>query len=339
MLASYAKLDKVEIESKTKSEKGIYTYLVKAHWLTSVKAYQTRHDLQLVERDGMWYILKEPFEKKIPADQFLRLAEVDFFNQGRRKATTSTTIREDILDRPELYISESHLVKKGDHYSIIGSLINVDNDPAFVTIDATLYDAENRPIISYAVSDQMVHNLLPKEQSVFRIDFEDIFWQKTKSEFPEKFDPELDGSYELERTPVRFTLNVRTMVTDERLYKFYGVEHHQVNDRVVGSIINYGNQEMAIPQVLISQREDGKLKWVSTHYLPRGIRPQRSKDFSIELATVQDIEIIISGTDENLLVNSISRAEMRTSIPDDFLDTSSEESYLIEINSLVNFKN
>lgn len=339
LLASYAKLDKIEVSPQSKLQNGQQQFMVKAYWLTAVKAYQTEHVLNLINRNGIWYIQKEPFEKKIPADQFLRLAEVDFFNQGRRKATISTTIREDILDRPEVYINESHLVKNGEHYSIIGSLLNVDNDPAFITVDAILYDDENREIITYAVSDQIIHNLMPKEESVFRIDFEDIFWQQTKAKFPDKFDPDLDGSFKLDREPVSFTLNVRTMVTDERLYKFYGIEHHQVNNKVVGSIINYGNQEMAIPQLLVSQIENEKIKWVSTHYLPRGIRPQRSKDFSIDLFSLEKIEWIETGTDKNLLVNSISRSEMKASLPEAYIESRNEKTYVIEANSLVNFKN
>ncbi len=339
LLASYAKLDKIEIKPISDLMNGKQEFMVQAHWLTAVKAYQTTHHFELLKKDKKWFLLKEPTEKKIPADQFLRLAEVDFFNQGRRKATTSTTIREDILDRPEIYINESHLVKKESNYSIIGSLINVDNDPAFITIDATLFDAENREIITYAVSDQIIHNLMPKEQTVFRIDFEDIFWQQTKSQFPEKFDPELDGSYELDRIPVTFTLNVRTMVTDERLYKFYGVEHHKVNNRIVGSIVNYGNQELAIPQLLIAQRDQERLKWVSAHYLPKGVRPQRSKDFSIDLVDVKKIKLIQSGTDKNLLVNAVSRSGMKASLPENYSDDMVEDDYFIQVNSLVNFKN
>lgn len=337
LLASYAKLDKLDIEKKPLEQRDVYQ--VKAHWITSVKVYETDHVFELIEKDKQWYIKREAYEKTTPPDQFFRLGEVNFNNQGRRKATTDNTIREDILDRPEIYINQANLVKKDKHYSIVGDLINVDNDPAFITIDAFLYDDEGNEIISYSVTDQIIHNLMPKESTAFRIDFEDIFWQKTKSEFPEKFDPEVEGKFELDINPDNFVINVRSMVTDEQHYKFYGVEHELIDQTVSGDIVNYGNHEMAIPQIIVAQRERDQVLWVDTHYMPRGIRPQRNKNFAVELENLSEIILVKKGNDKNLLVNSISRKSMIRSVPQSFTLSRNTQSYQIYLNSLVNFKN
>jgi hypothetical protein len=340
LLASYAKLENINIINLRDISDTRKIYQVDAQWLTAVKAYDTTHSMELIKKGSKWYIVKEDFEKKIPADQFLRLAEVDFFNQGRRKATTETTIREDILDRPEIYIDEAHLVERDGLYSIIGYLSNIDNDPAFVTIDAVLYDKEGKEITSYSVSDHIIHNLLPKEGTPFRIDFEDILWQQTKAKFPDKFIPGVDARVVLDREPVEFVINVRTMVTAERMYKFYGVEHSKNGKDIEGTIINYGNQEIAIPQVLMAQYSDNKLNWVSTNFLFRGIRPQRSKDFEIALVALDDIHVVSTGKDANLLVNSVSRKINATSLPADyFKPRNNKDGYQLYINGLVNFKN
>ncbi len=338
LLASYAKLDEIEIEPNFISSDTYQEYQVTSHWITGVKKYSNQHNYKLIKKNKQWFIEKSEYEKKLPPDQFLRIAEVDFYNQGRRKATTNTSIREDILDRPEVITTHAQLVKRNENYHIVGQLINVDNDPAFISIDVSLYDVNDEEIIQYSTSDIIIHNLLPKESTPFRIDFDDILWQMNKTDFPEDFDSNQKTEMHWPRKPVKFVLNLRSMVTDQRLYKYYGLEYSASAKSITGDIINYGNQEMAIPQILTAQYENGITKWVDVNYLPKGIRPQRSKSFNIELEDLKKIDVIYSGTSIDLLSNSANQTQLRRVLPNSFLDKTNED-HKVFINALVNFKN
>jgi len=331
LLASYAKLNSIHIEQKENTLDDRLLYVVEADWITSIKSYQTSHEFELISKEGKWFIKKEQYNLKTPPKQFFRIAELDFFNQGRRKATTSTTIREDVLDRPEIYVTNAELVSNKGQYHVVGELINADNDPAFVDIDVILYDDENNIQASYSSSDKMVHVLLPKESTPFRIDFEQLGLKRNDS-IPNTFDPNKKNLFELNKKPKTISVQVRTTVTDEPIYKYFG---HQMLDDNVLEFTNYGNREISIPQILVAHQDNGKTKWVDVIYGSKGIRPQRSK--LIGLPTIDLEEIKIEKVDKVILVNGQTNTGMKRGLPDNYKNVQISNQR-IKLNGLVNFK-
>ncbi len=347
MLASYAKLDRWEVIQENKINESETVITIKAHWITAVKAYSSEHEMRCINRDKKWFLKHNTFEKAIPMDAFISMPEVDFHSQGRRKADHKNTDKADILDRPEVYIIESNLIQNKDQYHIVGELMNMDNEPAYITIEAVLFDSVGQEIVTYHVNDVIVHNLMPKEKTFFRIDFEDVAWEQSQVKFPDSFDPEISNPYQFLSNPTSFVVFVKSTLTDERLHKLFGISDAFVsNDIIEGNLVNYGNHEIAIPQIITATTVDKSLVWAERHYLPKGIRPQREKDFSIE--HIRDLPtIILRGNDENLLVNGVTRKEMIQSIDanvkfkrDHYVQLRSENQIIyLQANAYVSFKN
>lgn len=302
ILASYAKLDSIVIKVLDQSE-DIQMIEVTASWFTAIQKYETKEALTLIKKNDNWYIRKKAFEKATPPEQLINIPDINFYNQGRRKAEAGSSSREDVLDRPDLYINQSNLVKKAGSYHIVGEVINIDNDPAYVTIEAQLYD-ENGEVLTKANADEvLVHNLLAKERSAFRIDFDQ--WSIDQ----EKYD---------ESQVAGFAVFARTMVTDEKLYKFSGLRNILISNQgqLSGSYDNYGNKEISIPQIIISTSKKGNITWVDAEYIDKGIRPQREKPFSYQIPNSKDVLLKKKGTDENLLINGSIRSQYKPLLKD-----------------------
>jgi len=299
ILASYAKLDTLELKAVAIPNDNHKIILVKAHWFTAIQKYVTEEKLDLIKKDGRWYIRKKAFEKSTPAIQLLNLPDINFHNQGRRKAEAGATYREDILDRPNLYITQSNLVKRNGQYHVVGELVNIDNDPCHLSVEAQLYNDEGKLLMKANANEVIVHSLLPKESTAFRIDF----------------DRNRMDSFELSEVH-SFAVFARAMVTDDKLYKFYGWRNAEIEQGILkGNFDNYGNNEISIPQLIISTSKDGVLRWVDSKYIDRGVRPQREKPFSSKLINPKSVFVKAHGQDNNLLVNGSYRSEFQKLLP------------------------
>lgn len=318
ILASYAKLDSLAIKEERDISKSKKEVLVEAHWLTAVQEYSTSHKLILIQNYGSWSIQKDVFERDVPQDQFLRIPDVDFFNQGRRQAISGTTAKEDVLDRPEVYLREAQLVKKDSQVYVVGEIINIDVDPAFVTAEAVLY-ANNKEQLRFSVNETIIHNLMPKESSYFRIDFQELIDQL-------KFD-----GHEIDIEAIDdCVVFVRSTVTDEKCYKYYGLKDLIKTDSTIsGSFINYGNREVSIPQILWANRKDGKITWVDRAYIDRGVRPQREKPFSFNIENEPRSILIKSCTKDKLIVNGVTMEVVDKYLPS-YFHLNTNDQYLRE---------
>ena len=288
ILASFSKLDSIAFKvDKSSNEAKV---MVDANWVTSLHTYQSQHQLKMVKRGSKWYLIKDEFERNIPANQFFSLPNLDFKNQGRRKAKINETDKEDVLDRPEVHIIQSQLIKKQDHHFVVGSIQNIDNVPTFISLEAVLYDDKGNEIDKGKAGHLVVHDLMPKETSPFRIDFN-------------------NGPYY--HQPSEVVIFVKSLTTDKEFYKFHGVKSlDQKNDfKLNGQIINYGTNEMNIPQIIHAHYDQRKtLFWVSHEFLEKGIRPQRKKPFSFDLEKRSNIKLV--ETTPKIFINGVPNNEM-----------------------------
>lgn len=309
ILASYSILDSLKIldivydgPNEARATLGILT-------TTSLMNYTIREVLDLVKNDDGWFIKHQPFEKDVPPDQFFGIPDISFHKQGRRKADISITRREDVLDRPEAYVLQSNLVLKDGNYYIVGEIQNVDNVPAYVSIEGSLLDDNNNLIARYNAGNAVVHRLLPNEKTPFRIDFENKLDSLVQNSY--YLESNNDYSNKVYKVPTSFNVQVRTMVSGQRMYKLAGLKDLSVKGNIVsGSLINYGTKEISIPQVLLSEYDPkGRIKWLETKYLRSGLRPQRKKEFSIK-STINNVHLVEAGKEYNLFVNGTSKGEL-----------------------------
>ncbi len=331
LLASFAKLDSLLILDKNIISGDQVEFKVKANWITSIMSYQTEHKHVFVRNKNKWFLQHESYEQSTPPDQFFAKAKIFFVNQGRRAADVNNTDKRDVLDRPELYINSANLIKFNNSYSVVGDIQNVDDVPAYLTVEAVLYDSLDREILRYNARDILVHHILPKEVSPFRIDFEEIAWQKSFAAIPEKFDPELSIPFEFQNKPTKFVLFVKAMASDYNLNKDIGIQNiEQVNNSLKGTLKNAGSEQINIPLLLASfYTKDKKLLWVDKQFQKMGIRPQRKKSFDFDLIDLNDIEIVFEGTDKELFANGVSRKDYRSRIEQNNFDSDWEELFVI----------
>jgi len=293
IMASYSKLTDLKYEFKQVDEENI-NVKVKSNWLTSIQNYQEDKKLELVKRSDKWFVKHESYELITPPDQLVKVAELDVKQQGRRKAKVNETRQEDILDRPEIFIDEASLIRKDSSLSVVGHLTNIDNDPAYITVEVVLYDQQGNEKKRSTVGTKMVHNLLPKESSVFQADF--AF---------DSIDEELD-----------FAVFVRSVVYDRFMYKYFGITDFKLEgQQVSGEMVNNGSREISIPHILIPSYKSNRICYIDEYYLPKGIRPQRSKDFNFEREDISSLEILKSARLDQFIVNGIPCVESQKKLP------------------------
>ncbi len=309
ILASYSILDSLEIldihyEDKTHAvaEVGLLS-------TTSLMNYRTVEKIELVKRDKDWFLTHEKFEKDIPADQFYGIPDVTFFNQGRRKADISITRREDVLDRPEAYIIQASLVEKDDEYYIVGEIQNIDNVPAYITVDGALEDKRGNLLARYNAGNAIIRRLLPNEKTPFRIDFVNNSMEELGNQL--YLESKNDYVDELYKKPVDFRVFVRTMVSGQKMYKLIGVKDLAIKgNELTGSMINYGTKEISIPQILLAEyNPNGQLKWLDDSFLESGIRPQREKIFFLK-SRIDEVTVVKNGNTDRLFVNGTSKTQL-----------------------------
>jgi hypothetical protein len=306
ILASYAKMDKIEVELE-EVNKNEYNATVRTEWITPMEQYPAVYKHKVVKVKGDWYIQPLEFDSSIPPDAVTNEPMLRFHAQGKRRVSTRPTRHDDVLDRPELNIISARLIKKDSSYSVVGEIQNIDNLPAHLTIQADLYDEYNRKLVSYNAKYTTIHRILPKETVAFRIDFEQTAWVKESDLDPGKFNPDEFTPFEFSHPPKIFKVLARAVVDKNDIYRSVGVQRVRERGGVVeGEAINYGTEEVSVPKLLIAYYdENDEVKWVETHFIREGIRQQRKRKFKFKLADFSDLEIIRKASSEDLYVNGL----------------------------------
>lgn len=314
LILSYAKLKGITIKTEYKDNGQRAKVRVAAEWLTSINLYTSYHDFELSKNNNAWSIMHSDREVLTPPEQIFSSAQIEFKDQGRRDALTTGTVHQDVLDRPEVYISKASLVQNGSQYYVIGKVDNVDNDPAYLTITAILYDEDGEEMVSYNVKEKMIHNLVPKESTYFRVDFEDMMYQLSVLRGNGTFDPYLSNPYPFEKAPASFKVFVKSLVSTSSLYKHYGISDLALEDKnLTGSFINTGTKECNIPQVLSAYTAQDTLVWVASEFLEKAVRPHRTKNFNLVMPQLSEIHTLALGDESNLFVNGISNRQFYNS--------------------------
>ncbi len=290
LLSSYAKLDALETIITNKTDR-IATVKVTTDWITPLEKISKTDYKQLVKNNSKWYLEPEEIDLDLPPDQLYSDNVTKYFNQGRRRITTEQTHHEDVLKQPVLEILKAKLVKFNDHYAIVGEVQNIDNVPADVVLNGSLYNDKNEKLATYNSKFHVKHKLMPKEVSSFKINFEGIAWSNTKDSIPKTFNPDEFTPVYFESPPTKFNLQVAGNVSGSDLYKDVVLSDLNItSESIHGKLFNSGLEEITVPQLLVTYYDANKnLVWVDHMFLEDGIRQQRQQHFSYTL--LQDGEL------------------------------------------------
>jgi len=294
LLDSYGKLNAIETETIEKSDDYAK---VKAtlEWITPMKTFVTEELHEVIKIRGKWYIKPQAASNYIPTDQFSDVPSNHFVNQGRRKITTKETFHEDVLDRPVTMVTEARLVKSDTAYHVVGTIQNIDSYPVDLTIKATLLDATGAYLTSYYDQYDLVHKLVSKQQTGFRIDFESVSWKQSGTPY---------------QVPKSFQIEVLGAVTNTDLYTKVALQDMRVEaDQLTGNLYNYGSLTSTITQVVKSYYDSlGQLIWVDSSFPEQSVFPLKSASFSISLAP--DLSQIIEVEHPIIQINGLDNKEL-----------------------------
>ena len=317
LVASFAKLNTVTTEVVEQSSDRVVVRSVRT-FLTALQSYDVNDTVVLQKVDGSWRIELPQVDPTQPQEQFLSRPEVGFLAQGRRALTSGATSTADILDRPQLTLTDLRALDVDGRWVVIGQVTNIDVDPADVTVEAQLRDPAGTLLASWDAAQVLVHKLLPGASSPFRIEFQSIAGTG-------EYGTEADGGVAVGaaagadpsvtasapttskadlRGPVEFDPGVITPLTLAPGAQVAAVDVyargvvtpavgpaglqvlglHVEGDELVGTLRNDSTLEAAVPHLLVSYLDDaGQLVWVDHAYLEHSVRPQRSTEFRVQI--------------------------------------------------------
>jgi hypothetical protein len=166
----------------------------------------------------------------------------------------------------------------------MGEVVNEDTVPAFVNVNATLVDASGGAIDDESSFDKILHVLLPKQVSPYRIDFPHVNLSKVKN-----------VRMDVKATLVPASSDPVIGVMNQKLDT--DAQGHSV---LHGELLNQSGQTVNIPHVIASFYDNsGKVVWVSDGYVEQALAPQSSQPFAVELpqsvaGKVQNFHVVVN---------------------------------------------
>lgn len=281
LLSSYAKLDSLHIVINAKTD-STATAIVDLQWITPLKEISTHEELFVKRQKGKWFILTKMIDPDIPPDQLLIQSGTTYYNHGKRAVTSAQTHHEDVLKQPVVEVLSARLVQLDSTYAIVGQIQNVDNIPADISVTGALYNEANEELARFNAKDVIKHKLLPKETTLYRINFEDIAWATSDLKKPTTYNPDSFTEVNLKEKPVNFEIQVSANVATTDLYQAVSLSKVKQSEKAIrGFLFNSSTEGATIPQLLIGYYNAKKeLLWVESRYIDESVRQQRKRPFS-----------------------------------------------------------
>jgi hypothetical protein len=167
---------------------------------------------------------------------------------------------------------------------VMGEVVNEDTVPAFVNVNATLVDASGSAIDDESSFDKILHVLLPKQVSPYRIDFPKINLSKVQN-----------VRMDVKATLVPASSDPVIGVMNQKLD-----QDAQGRSVLHGDLLNQSGQTVNIPHVIASFYDNnGKVVWVSDGYVQQALLPQSSQPFAVEVpkslaGKVQNFHVVVN---------------------------------------------
>ncbi len=312
LLSSYAKLDAIEttILAQTDSTAEVNT---KTTWITPLEKYKNEEIILLEKKNNKWFLQPKEFDISIPPDQFISQPAVRYFKQGKRRVSVISTVTDDVVDRPELFIHSARLVKKDSLISVVGEIQNTDNLPAHITITAQILDSLGQTITTYNAKYGVQHKILPKEKTAFKIDFESLSWRNENDNKPSTLNPNEFKGHIFKDDNITCKIFAKAVAENTDIYKYGNIDKYHLTQKdgvpkIEGNIINTGVDEITIPELIISyHNENCQVKWVEHQFVSKAIRPQRKTNFNYKINNLEKIEIIQKIKSKDLYVNGLQQ--------------------------------
>jgi hypothetical protein len=254
---------------------------VRLHWSTPVGPVEDVRDFRLTHQTDSWKVVWDPAPpQNVPAQVIpVNYLRWDLITGGASDEWGSRNV-----DSPHVRIISMNAVDSAEGSVVMGEVVNEDTIPAFVNVNATLVDASGSAIDDESSFDKIVHVLLPKQVSPYRIDFPHIDIARVKN--------------------VR--MDVKATLVPASSDPVIGVMNQKIDSdaqgRAVlrGELFNESGETVNIPHVIASLYDNtGKVVWVSDGYVDHALLPQSSQPFSVEIpkslaGKVQNFHVVVN---------------------------------------------
>jgi hypothetical protein len=261
-LRTYSSLQKAETTVLHASDKEAFVRVVLSY-SSAVGALEDSRDLKVVREGSDWKVVWPVVKQaKVPPQVIpVNYLRWDVIYRGSRDDWGAQDVAP-----PKVRITSMNAIEHNGGTVILGEIVNEDTVPGFIAVNATLAGKNNEVLGEETAFDKILHTLLPKEVSPFRIDFPDVRLAQVKN--------------------VRMTPN--SMLVPASADPVIGAIHQQLttdrfgNRQLKGELVNQSGQIVNIPHVLATFYDNsGKVVWVSDGYVTRALQPQTPEPFAV----------------------------------------------------------
>jgi len=254
---------------------------VRLHWATPVGPVEDVRDFQLRRRGDQWKVVwDETPAPNVPA----QIVPVNYLRWDLVSGTAGEEWGSHNVDAPHVRIISMNAIDTAEGAVVMGEVVNEDTIPAFVNVNAVLVDASGSATDDESSFDKILHVLLPKQVSPYRIDFPQISLSKVKN-----------VRIEVKATLVPASSDPVIGVMNQKLD-----QDAQGRSVLRGDLLNQSGESVNIPHVIASFYDsNGKVVWVSDGYVERALLPQESEPFAVEVpkslaGKVQNFHVVVN---------------------------------------------
>ncbi len=263
-LRSFSSLEAFEARPlhATDSDAQVRAHL---HWTTPVGPVQDVRDFHLARRGDAWKVV---WDENPPPNVPAQIVPVNYLRWDLVSGNSSDEWGSRNVDAPHVRIVSMNAIDSAEGAVVMGEVVNEDTIPAFVNVNATLVDGSGGTIDDENSFDKILHVLLPKQVSPYRIDFPHVNLSKVKN-----------VRMDVKATLVPASSDPVIGVMNQKLDS--DAQGHPV---LHGELMNQSGETVNIPHVIASFYDNnGKVVWVSDGYVERALLPQSTEAFALEL--------------------------------------------------------
>ena len=254
---------------------------VRLYWSTPVGPVEDIRDFRLAHQGDVWKVIwDETPRPNVPA----QIIPVNYLRWDLVTGSAGEEWGSHNVDAPNVRIVSMNAVDSAEGAVVMGEVVNEDTVPAFVNVNAILVDASGSSIDDESSFDKILHVLLPKQVTPYRIDFPHVSLSKVKN-----------VRMDVKATLVPASSDPVIGVMNQKLET--DAQGHSV---LHGELLNESGQTVNIPHVIASFYDNnGKVVWVSDGYVERALVPQSTESFAVEIpqsvaGKVQNFHVVVN---------------------------------------------
>lgn len=254
---------------------------VHLHWTTPVGPVVDVRDFHMAHHDDSWKVI---WDENPPPNIPAQIVPVNYLRWDLVSGNSGDEWGSRNVDAPHVRIVSMNAVDSAEGAVVMGEVVNEDTVPAFVNVNATLVDGSGGTIDDESSFDKILHVLLPKQVTPYRIDFPGVSLGKVKN-----------VRMDVKATLVPASSDPVIGVMNQKLET--DAQGHSV---LHGELLNQSGQTVNIPHVIASFYDNnGKVVWVSDGYVEKALLPQSTETFAVEIpqslaGKVQNFHVVVN---------------------------------------------